>query len=45
MEALVPDLERHLVRHSGHWTQQEQPQEVSDKLIDWHRRRFGAAAP
>jgi microsomal epoxide hydrolase/non-specific protein-tyrosine kinase len=45
MEALVPDLERHLVRHSGHWTQQEQPQEVSDKLIDWHRRRFGTAAP
>jgi microsomal epoxide hydrolase/non-specific protein-tyrosine kinase len=41
MEKLVPDLEKHLVRDSGHWTQQEQPQEVSDKLIEWHRRRFG----
>jgi pimeloyl-ACP methyl ester carboxylesterase len=41
MEALVPDLEKHLVRDSGHWTQQEQPQRVSDKLIEWRRRRFG----
>jgi pimeloyl-ACP methyl ester carboxylesterase len=45
MERLVPDLERHLVRDSGHWTQQEKPQEVSDTLIDWHRRRFGPASP
>jgi microsomal epoxide hydrolase/non-specific protein-tyrosine kinase len=41
MERLVPDLEKHLVRDSGHWTQQEQPQQVSDKLIEWRRRRFG----
>jgi microsomal epoxide hydrolase/non-specific protein-tyrosine kinase len=41
MEKLVPDLEKHLVRDSGHWTQQEQPQRVSDKLIEWRRRRFG----
>ncbi|MCU0920406.1 MAG: alpha/beta hydrolase [Burkholderiaceae bacterium] len=41
MEELVPDLERYLVRDSGHWTQQEQPQEVSHKLIEWRRRRFG----
>jgi microsomal epoxide hydrolase/non-specific protein-tyrosine kinase len=41
MERLVPDLEKHLVRDSGHWTQQEKPQEVSDKLIEWRRRRFG----
>jgi microsomal epoxide hydrolase/non-specific protein-tyrosine kinase len=40
MEKLVPDLEKHLVRDSGHWTQQEQPQQVSDKLIEWRRRRF-----
>ncbi|CCD90658.1 putative epoxide hydrolase [Bradyrhizobium sp. ORS 375] len=41
MEKLVPDLEKHLVRDSGHWTQQEQPEEVSAKLIEWRRRRFG----
>jgi pimeloyl-ACP methyl ester carboxylesterase len=41
MEKIVPDLEKYLVRDSGHWTQQEKPQEVSDKLIEWRRRRFG----
>lgn len=41
MEAVVPDLERHLVHDSGHWTQQEKPDEVNRVLIDWRRRRFG----
>jgi pimeloyl-ACP methyl ester carboxylesterase len=41
MEALIPDLEKYLVRGSGHWTQQEKPDEVSAKLIEWRRRRFG----
>jgi pimeloyl-ACP methyl ester carboxylesterase len=41
MEKLIPDLEKYLVRDSGHWTQQEQPEEVSNKLIEWRRRRFG----
>ena len=41
MERLVPDLEKVLVRDSGHWTQQEQPEVVSAKLIEWRRRRFG----
>jgi pimeloyl-ACP methyl ester carboxylesterase len=41
MEKLVPDLERYLVRGSGHWTQQEKPDEVSAKLIEWRRKRFG----
>jgi len=41
MEAIIPDLEKYLVKDSGHWTQQEQPDEVSSKLIDWRRRRFG----
>jgi non-specific protein-tyrosine kinase len=41
MEKLVPDLEKYLVRDSGHWTQQEKPQEVSAKLIEWRRKRFG----
>jgi len=41
MEKLVPDLEKYLVRDSGHWTQQEKPGEVSAKLIEWRRKRFG----
>jgi len=41
MEKLVPDLEKVLIRDSGHWTQQEQPEEVSARLIEWRRRRFG----
>jgi pimeloyl-ACP methyl ester carboxylesterase len=41
MESLIPDLEKHLVKGSGHWTQQEKPDEVSNKLIEWRRRRFG----
>ncbi len=41
MERLVPDLEKYLVRGSGHWTQQEKPEEVSARLIEWRRKRFG----
>ncbi len=41
MEKIVPDLEKYLVRGSGHWTQQEKPEEVSAKLIEWRRKRFG----
>ena len=41
MEKLIPDLEKYLVRGSGHWTQQEKPGEVSAKLIEWRRKRFG----
>ena len=41
MDSVVMDLEKYLVRGSGHWTQQEQPQEVSNKLIEWMTRRFG----
>ena len=40
MEALVPDLERHLVAGSGHWTQQEAPDEVSRTILEWRNRRF-----
>src|SRR5271154_6445824 len=41
MEKLIADLEKYLVRGSGHWTQQEKPEEVSAKLIEWRRKRFG----
>ena len=41
MEKIIPDLEKYLVRDSGHWTQQEKPDEVSAKLAEWRRKRFG----
>ncbi len=40
MEKVVPDLEKYLVRDSGHWTQQEKPEEVSGKIVEWRGRRF-----
>lgn len=40
MDALVPDLEKHLIKDCGHWTQHEKPIELSNKLIEWHQRRF-----
>lgn len=41
MEQYVPDLEKHLVKACGHWTQQEHPEETNRVMIDWLKRRFG----
>ena len=41
MEAFVPDLEKHLIRNCGHWTQSEQPEELNRAMTGWLRRRFG----
>jgi pimeloyl-ACP methyl ester carboxylesterase len=40
MEEYVPDLERHVIRECGHWTQAEKPDMVNDLIIDWLKRRF-----
>ena len=40
MEAMIPDLEKALIHGSGHWTQQEKPQETSGAILDWLGRRF-----
>lgn len=40
MEAFVPDLEKALIKESGHWTQQEEPEAVNRVIIDWLDRRF-----
>ena len=44
MDDLVPRLTRHLVRGSGHWTQQEQPEEVSAVMAAWLETTFGNQA-
>ena len=41
MEKMVPDLEKYLVQDSGHWTQQEKPDEVSAKLTEGRKKRLG----
>ena len=40
MEARVPDLEKALIKGSGHWTQQEKPEETNRIILDWLARRF-----
>jgi pimeloyl-ACP methyl ester carboxylesterase len=42
MPALCSDLEMHTLAKCGHWSQQEQPEEVNRVLIDWLQRKFGA---
>ena len=40
MEAYVPDLEKALIKDSGHWTQQEKPEETSRVILGWLDKRF-----
>jgi pimeloyl-ACP methyl ester carboxylesterase len=40
MGAYVSDLEKALILGSGHWTQQEKPEETSRVILDWLGRRF-----
>ena len=41
METWVPNLDRHLVLGSGHWTQQEKPEEATKVIADWMQKTFG----
>lgn len=41
MEKYVPDLEKHMVKRCGHWTQQEHPEETNRVIVDWMKRKFG----
>ena len=40
MEEVISDLEKALIKDSGHWTQQEKPEEVNRLILDWMDRRF-----
>lgn len=41
MKPLVAELEIHMLEHCGHWSQQEQPDEVNRLMIDWLKRQPG----
>ena len=40
MPGFINDLETHMVKGSGHWTQQEKPEEVNALILGWLDRRF-----
>jgi pimeloyl-ACP methyl ester carboxylesterase len=40
MPALCSDLEMHNIERAGHWAQQEFPDAVNEKIVDWLKRRF-----
>jgi pimeloyl-ACP methyl ester carboxylesterase len=39
MKPFIPNLETHVLEHCGHWSQQEQPDEVNRVLIEWLRNQ------
>ncbi len=39
MKRLVPDLEVHMLEATGHWSQQERPDEVNRLMIGWLEKR------
>lgn len=41
MPAYVDDLETHIIDNCGHWTQNEQPEQLAHLMQDWVLRRFG----
>lgn len=40
MPGFIGDLETHMIAGSGHWTQQEKPDEVNRLILGWLDRRF-----
>ena len=40
MPGMIGDLEMHMIHGSGHWTQQEKPEDVNRLILDWLDRRF-----
>ncbi len=40
MPDYVTDLETHIIEDCGHWTQNEQPEQLSALMLDWLTRRF-----
>ncbi len=45
MRPYVDDLEIQTIDKCGHWTQQEVPDELNERILDWMRRRYPAGKP
>jgi len=41
MPAYIDDLETHIIDECGHWTQNEQPEQLAALMKDWILRRYG----
>jgi pimeloyl-ACP methyl ester carboxylesterase len=41
MPDICSDLEMHMIKACGHWTQQEKPEELNRLMLDWLKKRFG----
>ena len=42
MEDFIGDLEKYTVKGSGHWTQQEKPDEFNRVALEWLGRKFNS---
>lgn len=40
MKPHITDLETHVIKNCGHWTQQERPKELNQIMLDWLRRNY-----
>ncbi len=40
MEKIVPNLEKHVIRDSGHWIMWEQPNALNKLVVDWLMRQI-----
>ena len=40
MPSYIDDLETHIIEDCGHWTQNEQPEQLAEHIKDWVLRRF-----
>jgi pimeloyl-ACP methyl ester carboxylesterase len=40
MGKMIPQFEKYTIKNSGHWTQQEQPEEFNNVVIGWLNKHF-----
>lgn len=45
MRPYVDDLEIQMIDECGHWTQQEKPDELNERMLEWMRRRYPPGEP
>lgn len=40
MEQFVPNVEKHIIENCGHWTQEEQPEQLNQLMMTWLQKTF-----